>query len=110
METTATHPHGSTAALAPIRFETEPSRYRHWRLSFEGPVARLAMDVQEELGLRPGYILKLNSYDLGVDLDRFHVKKMNEQHCKNVRLNPIMPLMEYSPHSDRFLPMCCTFR
>ncbi len=69
METTATHPHGSTAALAPIRFETEPSRYRHWKLSFEGPVARLAMDVQEELGLRPGYILKLNSYDLGVDLE-----------------------------------------
>ncbi|MFM8980881.1 MAG: 2,3-epoxybenzoyl-CoA dihydrolase [Planctomycetia bacterium] len=55
--------------MPPIRFETHPSRYRHWKLSFDGPVARLAMDVQEEQGLRPGYVLKLNSYDLGVDIE-----------------------------------------
>jgi benzoyl-CoA-dihydrodiol lyase len=57
-----------TSAPAPVRFETSPDRYRHWRLSVEGPVARLTMDVDEDLGLRPDdYKLKLNSYDLGVD-------------------------------------------
>ena len=58
---------------APIRFETHPSQYRHWKLEFPaahgGRVARLAMDVQEDGGLRPGYPLKLNSYDLGVDIE-----------------------------------------
>ena len=53
----------------PIRFETEPNAYRHWRLSVDGPVARLAMQVDEDAGLRPGYVLKLNSYDLGVDIE-----------------------------------------
>ncbi|MFM8385586.1 MAG: 2,3-epoxybenzoyl-CoA dihydrolase [Planctomycetia bacterium] len=65
----ATAPGSSTATLPPIRFETHPSRYKHWKLSFDGPIARLAMDVQEEQGLRPGYVLKLNSYDLGVDIE-----------------------------------------
>src|SRR5213593_1666779 len=58
-----------TAALAPIIFDTHPSQYRHWRLSFEGAVATLGMDVQEDGGLRPDYRLKLNSYDLGVDIE-----------------------------------------
>lgn len=53
----------------PIRFETHPDRYRHWELSFDGPVARLSMNVKEDGGLRPGYPLKLNSYDLGVDIE-----------------------------------------
>ena len=52
-----------------IDFRTEPSAYRHWRLSFAGPVATLAMDVDENGGLVPGYELKLNSYDLGVDIE-----------------------------------------
>ncbi|MGA7871149.1 MAG: 2,3-epoxybenzoyl-CoA dihydrolase [Candidatus Binatus sp.] len=52
-----------------IDFRTEPSAYRHWRLSFAGPVATLAMDVDEKGGLAPGYELKLNSYDLGVDIE-----------------------------------------
>ena len=52
-----------------IDFRTEPSAYRHWRLSFAGPVATLAMDVDESGGLAPGYELKLNSYDLGVDIE-----------------------------------------
>ena len=52
-----------------IDFRTEPSAYRHWRLSFAGPVATLAMDVDENGGLAPGYELKLNSYDLGVDVE-----------------------------------------
>jgi benzoyl-CoA-dihydrodiol lyase len=50
-------------------FETHPDRYRHWKLAFDGEVARLSMDVQEDDGLRDGYTLKLNSYDLGVDLE-----------------------------------------
>ncbi len=57
----------------PVRFETHPDRYVHWKLDFPaehgGKVARLAMDVKEERGMRPGYPLKLNSYDLGVDLE-----------------------------------------
>src|SRR5271163_5108982 len=52
-----------------IDFRTEPSAYRHWRLSFAGPVATLAMDVDENGGLVPGYELKLNSYDLGADIE-----------------------------------------
>ncbi len=52
-----------------IEFDTEPSRYRHWMLSFDDPVATLALDVAEEGGIEPGYRLKLNSYDLGVDIE-----------------------------------------
>lgn len=50
-------------------FETNPSRYVHWNLTFDGPVARLAMNIAEERTFKPGYRLKLNSYDLGVDLE-----------------------------------------
>jgi len=53
----------------PVDFRTDPQQYRHWRLAFDGPVATLAMDVSEDGGLRPGYKLKLNSYDLGVDIE-----------------------------------------
>lgn len=53
----------------PIRFETHPDRYRHWKLEVDGAIARLSLDVQEDGGLRPGYPLKLNSYDLGVDIE-----------------------------------------
>jgi benzoyl-CoA-dihydrodiol lyase len=52
-----------------VDYRTDPSRYRHWKLSFDGPVATLAMDVAEDGGIRPGYKLKLNSYDLGVDIE-----------------------------------------
>jgi len=52
-----------------VDFQTDPSRYKHWRLSFDGPVATLTMDVAEDGGIRPGYKLKLNSYDLGVDIE-----------------------------------------
>ncbi|MFJ1299693.1 2,3-epoxybenzoyl-CoA dihydrolase [Pseudomonadota bacterium AL_CKDN230030165-1A_HGKHYDSX7] len=58
------------SSVAPaVDFRTDPSRYRHWQLSCEGSVATLAMDVAEDAGLRPGYKLKLNSYDLGVDIE-----------------------------------------
>jgi benzoyl-CoA-dihydrodiol lyase len=53
----------------PIDFRTEPSRYRHWKLSVEGETATLTMDVDEKGGLLGGYELKLNSYDLGVDIE-----------------------------------------
>jgi len=53
----------------PVDFRTDPSRYRHWKLGIDGPVASVAMDVSEDGGLRPGYELKLNSYDLGVDIE-----------------------------------------
>jgi benzoyl-CoA-dihydrodiol lyase len=52
-----------------ITFDTDPSRYRHWKPSFDGDVATLALDVQEDGGIQPGYKLKLNSYDLGVDIE-----------------------------------------
>jgi benzoyl-CoA-dihydrodiol lyase len=52
-----------------IDFRTEPSRYKHWKLELDGGVAYLTMDVNEDAGLRPGYKLKLNSYDLGVDIE-----------------------------------------
>jgi len=52
-----------------VDYQTDPSRYRHWKLKFEGPVATLAADFDENGGLRPGYKLKLNSYDLGVDIE-----------------------------------------
>jgi len=59
----------SQPKLEAVEFQTDPSRYKHWRLAFDGPVATLAMDVAEDGGLRPGYKLKLNSYDLGVDIE-----------------------------------------
>ena len=52
-----------------IDFQTDPSRYRHWRVDYDGPVATLTMDVDEDGGLFEGYQLKLNSYDLGVDIE-----------------------------------------
>jgi benzoyl-CoA-dihydrodiol lyase len=56
-------------APRPIAFETHPTQYQHWKLTFDGPVATLAMDVREDRGLSPEYRLKLNSYDLGVDIE-----------------------------------------
>src|SRR5215467_11419392 len=62
-ETTTTH--------TPVDFRTEPARWKHWKLAVDGPVATLTMDVNEDGGLRPGYELKLNSYDLGVDIELY---------------------------------------
>ncbi|MBB1632395.1 2,3-epoxybenzoyl-CoA dihydrolase [Cupriavidus sp. UME77] len=52
-----------------VEYQTDPSRYKHLKLSFDGPIATLAVDIDENAGLRPGYKLKLNSYDLGVDIE-----------------------------------------
>ncbi len=54
-----------------IRFDRDPAHYVHWKLSVDGAIATLAMDVAEEGGLAPGYKLKLNSYDLGVDIELY---------------------------------------
>jgi benzoyl-CoA-dihydrodiol lyase len=56
-----------------VDFRTDPSRYRHWKVTIEGRVATVAMDVREDGGLQPGYELKLNSYDLGVDIELYDV-------------------------------------
>jgi benzoyl-CoA-dihydrodiol lyase len=52
-----------------VGFDTHPDRYNHWQLGFDGPVATLTLDVAEDKGIAPGYKLKLNSYDLGVDIE-----------------------------------------
>ena len=52
-----------------MTYDTHPDRYVHWRLAFDGAVATLSMDVNEDKGIKPGYRLKLNSYDLGVDIE-----------------------------------------
>jgi benzoyl-CoA-dihydrodiol lyase len=59
----------TTAAAPRVEYQTDPSQYHHLKLSFNGPVATLAVDIDENAGLRPGYKLKLNSYDLGVDIE-----------------------------------------
>ena len=56
-----------------VDFRTDPSRYRHWKVTVDGRVATVAMDVSEDGGLQPGYELKLNSYDLGVDIELYDV-------------------------------------
>ncbi|TXH62846.1 MAG: benzoyl-CoA-dihydrodiol lyase [Thiothrix sp.] len=59
----------ATATSDRVDYQTNPSQYRHWSLSFDGSIATLSADFDENAGLRPGYKLKLNSYDLGVDIE-----------------------------------------
>src|SRR5438093_167406 len=64
-----------------VDFRTEPAKYKHWRLQVDGTVATLAMDVQEDGGIVPGYELKLNSYDLGVDIELYDaVQRLRFEH------------------------------
>ena len=64
-----------------VDFQVEPSGYKHWKLSFDGPVATITMDVDERGGLREGYELKLNSYDLGVDIELYDaVQRLRFEH------------------------------
>ena len=58
-----------TQAPQRVDYRTDPTQYRHWTLSVEGAIARLSLDIAEDGGIRPGYKLKLNSYDLGVDIE-----------------------------------------
>jgi benzoyl-CoA-dihydrodiol lyase len=69
------------AQEAAVDFRTDPSRYRHWKIAIDGRVATLAMDVREDGGLRAGYELKLNSYDLGVDIELYDaVQRLRFEH------------------------------
>src|SRR5499433_2890272 len=64
-----------------VDFRTEPEAYKHWRLKIDGRVATLAMDVREDGGLKPGYELKLNSYDLGVDIELYDaIQRLRFEH------------------------------
>ena len=64
-----------------VEFRVSPDRYKHWRVSYDGPVATLVMDVDERGGLVPGYELKLNSYDLGVDIELYDaVQRLRFEH------------------------------
>jgi benzoyl-CoA-dihydrodiol lyase len=64
-----------------VDFRTDPARYKHWRLAVDGEVARLTMDIDEQGGLVPGYELKLNSYDLGVDIELYDaVQRLRFEH------------------------------
>ena len=66
---------------ARVDFRAHPEQYRHWRLACDGPVATLTMDVDEQGGLVPGYELKLNSYDLGVDIELYDaVQRLRFEH------------------------------
>jgi benzoyl-CoA-dihydrodiol lyase len=70
-----------SGAEPPVSFQTRPDRYRHWRLEVDGDVAWLVMAVDEKGGLRPGYELKLNSYDLGVDIELYDaVQRLRFEH------------------------------
>ena len=59
----------TTPAPTRVDYRTDPTQYRHWTLAVDGPVARLSLDIAEDGGIRPGYKLKLNSYDLCVDIE-----------------------------------------
>ncbi|MDG1162604.1 MAG: 2,3-epoxybenzoyl-CoA dihydrolase [Burkholderiales bacterium] len=72
-------------AIDPIFFDTHPDSYQHWNLSVKGDTATLSMDVNEDAGLKPGYKLKLNSYDLGVDIELYDaINRVRFEH-PNVR-------------------------
>ena len=64
-----------------INFSTHPDQYKHWKIDFRGPVAVLSMDVAEDGGMTPGYDLKLNSYDLGVDIELYDaIQRLRFEH------------------------------
>ncbi|MDH3738571.1 MAG: enoyl-CoA hydratase-related protein, partial [Alphaproteobacteria bacterium] len=64
-----------------IDFSTDPDHYKHWWLTIDGPIATLALDVAEEGSIAPGYDLKLNSYDLGVDIELYDaVQRLRFEH------------------------------
>jgi len=88
--TSAAAQHDTTGDASPVaagggrervEFRVSPEHYRHWRVSYDGPVATLTMDVDEQGGLVPGYELKLNSYDLGVDIELYDaVQRLRFEH------------------------------
>src|SRR5690349_17712787 len=76
-----TAPAATDEAVPEVSFDTEPDRYRHWRLQIQAPVATLTLKVDEHGGLLPGYELKQNSYDLGVDIELYDaVQRLRFEH------------------------------
>jgi benzoyl-CoA-dihydrodiol lyase len=74
-------PSAPSAESPRVDFQVDPTSYQHWRLDFDGPIATLTMDVDEQGGLVPGYELKLNSYDLGVDIELYDaVQRLRFEH------------------------------
>ena len=72
---------GSEATSPRVDFRVLPHRYKHWQLACDGPVATLTMNVDERGGLVPGYELKMNSYDLGVDIELYDlVQRLRFEH------------------------------
>ena len=64
-----------------LTFERDPESYKHWKVAYDGATAKIALDVKEDGGLRPGYRLKLNSYDLGVDIELHDIlQRMRFEH------------------------------
>src|SRR5690606_3652879 len=82
-------------------YQTDPSRYRHLSLSFDGPIATLALKIDEDAGLRPGYKLKLNSYDLGVDIELHDALNRIRFEHPEVRTVVVTSLLDRSFCSDR---------
>ncbi|MEU1548329.1 2,3-epoxybenzoyl-CoA dihydrolase [Nocardia sp. NPDC005745] len=81
MTTTELPTTGSATDTTEVEFDTHPSRYRHWALTFDGPVATLTLSVDPQGGLVPGYELKMNSYDLGVDIELYDaVQRLRFEH------------------------------
>jgi benzoyl-CoA-dihydrodiol lyase len=77
----APQPPGAEAPGAPVSFSTDPARYRHWSVAVDGPVATLTLRVAEDGGLADGYELKMNSYDLGVDIELYDaVQRLRFEH------------------------------
>ena len=75
------HASQAPGAAEPVSFRTDPGKYRHWRLEIDGDVGWLVLDVDPQAGLRPGYELKLNSYDLGVDIEFYDaVQRLRFEH------------------------------
>jgi benzoyl-CoA-dihydrodiol lyase len=74
-------PAEAASAAERVEFRVSPDRYKHWRVCYDGPIATLVMDVDEQGGLVPGYELKLNSYDLGVDIELYDaVQRLRFEH------------------------------
>src|SRR5258708_3788542 len=90
-----------------IDFQTDPSRYRHWKLKVDGDVATLLMDVDEKGALFEGYDLKLNSYDLGVDIelaDAMDRLRFEHPDVKGILLPSPKPPVFSPPANIRILP------
>ena len=90
-----------------ISFDTQPDRYHHWKLDFDGPVATLRLDIAKDKPLVPGYKLKLNSYDLGVDIELADaISRLSADHQEVIMLRNLqhLPFDEVAERMGRSRP------